>query len=99
MKIFKLQIAFYFLFFSNFLYAEKITIAAASDLKFALDEISALFIKKNPGQKIDIIYGSSGKAFTQIQQGAPFDLYFSADINYPKELFEKGFAHSPVKLY
>lgn len=81
-------------------HAEKITIAAAADLKFALDEIVTAFKKANPAEEVEIIYGSSGKAHTQIQQGAPYDMYFSADVSYPQELIKTGFsASSEVKPY
>lgn len=79
--------------------AEKITIAAAADLKFAMDEIVAQFRAANPGDGVEVIYGSSGKFQAQIRQGAPYDLYFSADIAYPRELAKKGFAASAVKPY
>jgi molybdate transport system substrate-binding protein len=78
---------------------EKITIAAAADLKFALDEIVVLFEKAHPADRVETIYGSSGKFQTQIRQGAPFDLYFSADIAYPRALKEEGFAASEVQPY
>ena len=52
-------------------HAEKITVAAAADLKFAMDEIVTTLKKANSGDEIDVIYGSSGKFHTQIQQGAP----------------------------
>ena len=80
-------------------HAEKITVAAAADLKFAMDEIVTAFKKNNPGKELDVIYGSSGKFQTQIQQGAPYDLYFSADIGFPRALAQKGFAASAVKPY
>ena len=79
--------------------AEKITIAAAADLKFALDEIVVLFSKAHPADHVETIYGSSGKFQAQIRQGAPFDLYFSADIAYPRALKEEGFAASEVQPY
>jgi molybdate transport system substrate-binding protein len=79
--------------------AEKITIAAAADLKFAMDEIVAGFNKNHSGDEIQIIYGSSGKFHTQIQQGAPYDLFFSADIAFPRELAKQGLAASEVKPY
>ncbi len=78
---------------------EKITIAAAADLKFALDEIVVLFNKVHPVDRVETIYGSSGKFHTQIRQGAPFDLYFSADIAYPRALKKEGFAASEVQPY
>lgn len=80
-------------------HAEKVTIAAAADLKFAMDEIVATFKKANPADEVEVIYGSSGKFHTQIQQGAPYDLYFSADIAFPRELVKAGFAASEVKPY
>jgi molybdate transport system substrate-binding protein len=80
-------------------HAGKITVAAAADLKFAMDEIVAAFQKDNPGDEIEVVYGSSGKFDTQIQQGAPYDLYFSADIAYPRELAKNGFAASSAKPY
>ena len=80
-------------------HAEKITVAAAADLKFAMDEIVITFKKANSGDEIDVIYGSSGKFHTQIQQGAPYDLYFSADISFPRELAKNGFSASEVKPY
>jgi molybdate transport system substrate-binding protein len=80
-------------------YSEKITIAAASDLKFAMDEIVKEFEKINPESEVKVVYGSSGKAYTQIVQGAPYDLFFSADIKYPLELKQKGLSASDVKTY
>ena len=78
---------------------EKIIIVAASDLKFALDEIVVLFSKVHPADRVETIYGSSGKFQAQIRQGAPFDLYFSADITYPRMLKVEGFAGSEVQPY
>lgn len=80
-------------------HAEKITVAAAADLKFALDAIVVLFSKAHPTDQVETIYGSSGKFQTQIQQGAPFDMFFSADIAYPQELKTEGFAASEVRPY
>jgi len=76
-----------------------ILIAAASDLKFALDSVITVFKKANPGARIEVTYGSSGKLFEQISQTAPFDLFFSADIEYPLTLRKKGIAVSEVYTY
>jgi molybdate transport system substrate-binding protein len=84
---------------STTVHAEQITIAAAADLKFAMDEIVVKFKRENPGNDVEVIYGSSGKFHTQIQQGAPYDLYFSADISFPRELVKNGFATSEVAPY
>jgi molybdate transport system substrate-binding protein len=78
---------------------EKLTIAAAADLKFALDEIVVLFKSTHPEAHIETIYGSSGNFSTQIRQGAPYDLYFSADIAYPRALKAEGLAASEVQTY
>jgi molybdate transport system substrate-binding protein len=85
---------------SNTLFAgEKVTIAAAADLKFAMEEIVAAFRLTQPGDTVETIYGSSGKFYTQIQQGAPFDLFFSADIAYPRLLAKEGFAATEARPY
>ena len=78
--------------------AIKIRIAAASDLKFALDSVASVFRKKNSGT-VDITYGSSGKFFEQLSNGAPFDIFFSADIAYPKQLQEKKLTLSEIYPY
>ncbi|MBP6500762.1 MAG: molybdate ABC transporter substrate-binding protein, partial [Thauera sp.] len=78
---------------------ERITVAAAADLKFALDEIVADFGRAHPDDTVEVVYGSSGKFATQIRQGAPFDLYFSADIAYPRALEAEGLALGPTRPY
>ncbi|MDX2218669.1 MAG: molybdate ABC transporter substrate-binding protein [Burkholderiales bacterium] len=87
------------LLFAASAHAEKITIAAAADLKFAMDEIVTAFKQANAADEVEVIYGSSGKFHTQIQQNAPYDLYFSADIGFPRELAKAGFAASDAKPY
>ena len=69
--------------------AEELMIAAASDLNFAFKEIVAEY-EKSTGDQVRLTLGSSGNFYAQIQNGAPFDLYFSADISYPKKLEEAG---------
>jgi molybdate transport system substrate-binding protein len=77
--------------------AEEITVAAAADLQFALKDVSARF-EQQTGNKVNLIFGSSGNFFSQIQNGAPFDLFFSADLDYPKKLEAAGQAE-PNTLY
>src|ERR1700731_2148588 len=69
--------------------APAVKVAAAADLKFAMAELASQF-EKQSGAKLDITYGSSGNFLTQIQNGAPFDLFFSADSEYPKKLEAAG---------
>jgi len=71
--------------------AQAVKVAAAADLKFAMAELAAQF-EKQSGTKLDVTYGSSGNFLTQIQNGAPFDLFFSADSEYPKKLEAAGLA-------
>jgi len=77
----------------------KLSIAAAADLKFALDDLVTEFNGKYPATKVNVTYGSSGNFFAQIQSGAPFDIFFSADIAYPRKLAEKGLGADDVFLY
>ncbi len=65
-------------------------IAAAADLKFALDEVLAGFRKAHPEHEVKPTYGSSGTLFAQIDNGAPFDLFLSADGKFPRQLMERG---------
>jgi molybdate transport system substrate-binding protein len=79
--------------------SQQLSIAAAADLKFALDDLVKQFEEKYPAIKINVSYGSSGNFFAQLQNGAPFDLFFSADISYPQKLVEKGLGADDVFLY
>jgi molybdate transport system substrate-binding protein len=79
--------------------ADSLRVAAAADLKFAMDDIVASYRLSKPDANIEVVYGSSGNFKTQILQGAPFDLFFSADITYPRELKEAGLAASDVRPY
>jgi len=87
------------LLFGNILWANKITIFAASDLRYALDNIKEVFIKKYPKNKINIIYGSSGKGMYQIAQNAPYDIYFSANMDYVQKLYKNGYITTKPILY
>jgi molybdate transport system substrate-binding protein len=71
--------------FSSICLAQDLTVAAAADLQFAMQDISTRF-QKETGKKVNVIYGSSGNFFQQIQNGAPFDVFFSANLDYPKKL-------------
>lgn len=78
---------------------QKINIVAAANLKVALDSINMVFKKQYPNIDSQITYGASGKLFEQISNGAPFDLFFSADMEYPNELKKKKLTASEVKMY
>jgi molybdate transport system substrate-binding protein len=71
--------------------AQTLRVAAAADLQYVLTDLAAQY-EKQSGAKLAITYGSSGSFFAQIQNGAPFDLFLSADLDYPKKLVDAGFA-------
>ncbi|HEY7532568.1 MAG TPA: molybdate ABC transporter substrate-binding protein, partial [Nitrospiraceae bacterium] len=75
----------------------ELTVAAASDLSFAFKELVPAF-EQQTGDHVKLTLGSSGNFYAQIQNGAPFDLYFSADIEYPKKLLEAELA-LPGSMY
>src|SRR5262249_30545296 len=70
----------------------EVRVAAAADLKFAFDGVASEFQKKNPAIKVKVTYGSSGNFVAQLSNKAPFDLYLSADIDYPRKLIDSGLA-------
>lgn len=77
-----------------------LSIAAAADLQFALEDVARGFRAAHPGLEVKIAYGSSGNFFAQIQNQAPFDLFLSADAGYPRKLVEQGTGvRDPVFIY
>ncbi|MGV3523790.1 MAG: molybdate ABC transporter substrate-binding protein [Candidatus Sericytochromatia bacterium] len=73
-------------------------VAAAADLHYALRDIAAAF-EKRTGHRLQISYGSSGQFTAQIQQGAPFELFFSADERYVNQLHRQGLTENSGQLY
>lgn len=74
------------------------TVAAASDLKFAIEELATRF-EKSTGQRLRLIFGSSGNFYSQILQGAPFHLFMSADESFVFKLADAGKTQDRGKLY
>lgn len=72
--------------------AESLSVAAASDLVYCLEELNAAFRKAHPRVDLKSMTGASGNIFAQIQNGAPFDVFLSADVKYPRELIKAGLA-------
>lgn len=67
-----------------------LAVAAAADLKSAFDDIAAAFQGAHPDIEVRPTYGSSGNFFAQLQNRAPFDVFLSADVEYPRRLIEQG---------
>jgi molybdate transport system substrate-binding protein len=77
--------------------AQKITVAAAADLQAVMPEIVSRYHQQT-GKDVDVVYGSSGNLSQQIQNGAPFDLFFSANLDFARKLDSAGFAE-PGSLF
>lgn len=75
-----------------------LSVAVAANVQFAMKELGAQF-EKETGIEVETILGSSGKLAAQIRQGAPYDLFISADRKYPAYLYEEGKAAEPPKTY
>jgi len=73
-----------------------LTVAAAANLKLAMEELRSAFERARPGAHVVVTTGASGAFFAQIQNGAPFDLFFSADREHPRKLVEAGLADREV---
>lgn len=80
--------------------AETVTIAAAADLTFCIEELNQSYQQSHPDTELKLSTGSSGNFSAQIQNGAPFDVFLSADIQYPKTLASGGFVdRSTLTVY
>ncbi len=71
--------------------SQEITVAAAADMSAALPELVSAYTKKT-GQTVKLSFGASGNLTNQIRNGAPFDVFFSADEQYPQQLITEGLA-------
>jgi molybdate transport system substrate-binding protein len=70
----------------------KLTVAAAADLQFALADIARDFKRAHPDVDLETVFGSSGNFYAEIGNQAPFDLFLSADSEYPRKLIEAKLA-------
>ncbi|RJF96256.1 molybdate ABC transporter substrate-binding protein [Noviherbaspirillum saxi] len=79
-------------------HADTLTVAVAANVQYAFDDLQAAF-KKESGHDLKPVFNSSGKFFSQIANGAPFDVFLSADMEYPEKLYKEGHAIAPPKVY
>lgn len=93
-----LQLILAVLAFSSTLCAQTITVAAAANLKYAITDIAKEFTKES-GIDVKIITGASGKLTQQIMSGAPYDVFLSADVEFPAKLVQAGFTTTPSHIY
>jgi molybdate transport system substrate-binding protein len=68
----------------------QVRVAAAADLQFALDEVVPEFERRHPDVHVVVTTGSSGNFYAQLSKEAPFDVFLSADVDYPRRLAEQG---------
>lgn len=78
--------------------SEKIIVATAANVQYVMKELKTEF-EKETGKEIQIVVSSSGKLTAQIREGAPFDIFVSADTKYPEEIFNKGGSDEKPKIY
>lgn len=88
-----------FLFAAVTLVAGKINIAVAANVSYAMDELKREFYKTNPGTDVQVTLGSSGKLTAQIKKGAPYGLFMSANMRYPKALYHDKIAVTEPIVY
>jgi len=81
------------------LLAGEISVAVAANLSDAIEVLKTEFAKNNPNTKVNTILGASGKFTTQIKSGAPFDLFLSADMKFPENLYAEQFAITKPVVY
>ena len=80
-------------------FAGTINVAVAANVSYAINELIAQFNKTNPDTKVEVVLGASGKFTTQIQNGAPFDIFLSADMKFPETLEKENLTSTKPVIY
>ena len=86
-------------FLCSSIFAGTINIAVAANVSYAINELIAEFNKTNPDTKVEVVLGASGKFTTQIQNGAPFDIFMSADMKFPETLEKENLTSTKPVIY
>jgi len=81
------------------LFANDINIAVAANVSYAIDELKAEFAKSHPHIQVQVTLGSSGKLTAQINNGAPYGLFMSANMKYPEALYKDSIAIAKPTVY
>lgn len=95
----KKRILFTLLFLSTYSVAGSISIALAANVADAMVELKKEFALIQPATEVKVTLGSSGKLTAQIKNGAPYDLFLSADMSYPEALYQEGIAVTKPVIY
>jgi molybdate transport system substrate-binding protein len=93
------NILFVFLLFASSLNATTITIAVAANVSYAIEGLKTAFSSMHPNIQVRVILGSSGKLTAQIKNGAPYGLFMSANMDYPKALYKDKLATTKPIIY
>jgi len=83
----------------SLLHAGIINVALAANVSYAIDDLKAAFAKKYPDTRVEITLGGSGKLTAQINHGAPYDIFMSANMLYPNALYRQNLALTQPKIY
>lgn len=94
-----MKVFIFLILFSFSLFAQKINIAVAANVSYAIDELIKEFNKENPNIDVQVTLGSSGKLTAQIKNGAPYDIFMAANMKYPNSLFEEKLAITKPIIY
>jgi len=78
---------------------QKVAVAAAANISSVAPALTDAFVKKYPAYKLEFTFGSSGALVTQLLNGAPFQVFLSADTSFPQKLVDAGDTEGPVKVY
>ncbi|MGB4811378.1 MAG: molybdate ABC transporter substrate-binding protein [Methylophilaceae bacterium] len=97
-RLIKLLLISTALFFAPLAQAEPLTVAIAANLKYVFEDLATEF-KKETGIEAQSVLSASGKIATQVRNGAPFDVFMSADMEFPDGLYKDGFATTTAKPY
>lgn len=79
-------------------FADELTVAVAANVQYPFEELESIF-EKETAITVEPVIGSSGKLTAQIENGAPFDIFMSADMDYPDALREKGLTYNDPAVY
>jgi len=93
------KILFLILLLNSFLHAATVTVALAANVSYAINELKNAFHQSYPDRQIRIIIGGSGKLTAQIKNGAPYDIFISANMRYPQALYKEHLAITKPKIY
>jgi molybdate transport system substrate-binding protein len=94
-----MRVFVYILSLLGFLTSGEVRVALAANVSYVMPALKTAFSKQHPEISISTTVGGSGKLATQIQNGAPYDLFLSANMAYPQRLYEAGVTANEPKIY